>query len=77
MTLSVLGFRLAKRPVQIGLRLIAILATAHKSHLNCIILASVFFWPLLIIELVPRVVPARLIIHKMDQEMQDFFTALV
>ena len=32
------------------------------SHKDSVILASVSFWPLLIIELVPRSVPARLII---------------
>ena len=34
-------------------------------------LSSVSFWPLLIIELVARVVPARSIIRKMERQMRD------
>ena len=36
-----------------------------------IILASVSFWPLLIIELVARAVPERLIIRLMEWQMRD------
>ena len=35
------------------------------------IFASVSFWPLLIIELVARVVPARLIIRLMERQMHE------
>ena len=33
--------------------------------------ASLFFWPLLIIKLVARVIPARLIFRQMERQMRD------
>ena len=39
-------------------------------------LASVSFWPLLIIKLVARVIPARLIFRQMERQMRDKWNLL-
>ena len=58
------NYRIA-RVVQLKMKIL------YSDYIKVSILASVSFWPLLIIELVARVVPARLIIRQMERQMRD------